>query len=566
MLETGGGLRSRKRRITAEKTSCLRRLCVLLFPLTFSFSSGCSAPEEVSFLTVSPATATLRIGDSETFLASLASGESVPVTWAVSGAIGGDATHGLISEDGTYSAPTILSESDLLDIPDLVQVQATAEGMEGGSASVHLTTFHENQVVSAGIGNSETPFRADTRSGGQKNIAVFGNRIHVVWSDNREGNSDVYIQTSADGGATFGTAVRVNSETLGDQTHPAVAVHPVGGGEVYEVYIVWEDTSAGNKDIYFSKSVDGGTRFSPQVQVNRDAITGEPDRGPTDQANPALAITPDGILYVGWEDDRNPSLTGPEENTDIYLAVSPDGGTTFPNIRITGGEENASQTPQRSPALASDPQGRVYLVWEDHAYYASLKMNVITRDAEGAAIVGNAVLVATQVTTDLPSNTTQVHPALTAASDRGIFVVWESAELQNGVPTAYDIYLTGSPDGITFSSPSPVRVNRSGAGGLYGGYAYPAITSDEEGTLYLAWEDSRNGLGDQDIYATRSTEGGFSFETARKVNDDEGTWQEKPGIAVRDGKAFVVWSDYRNNPSSTCSPQTCPNDIYSATE
>ena len=568
MLETGGGLRPRKRSKTRGRTPGLRRIGILLLPLIFMVLSGCGTPKETEFLTVSPATLTLRLGETRIFSASLGSGGSVPVTWAVSGAIGGDATHGVITEEGTYTAPPALSETNL--IPNVIHVQATAEGVEGGSASVHLTTFQENQILSAEPGASFAAFRADTRSGGQSNIAVFGDRIHVVWSDNRAGTSDssVYLQTSTDGGTTFGIPILANSATpLGNQTHPAIAVHPVSGDN-YEIFVVWEDTwkedTTGDADIYFSKSVDGGLTFSSRQRVNDDT-------GAVNQTTPAMAVTPDGTLYVAWEDNRNPSQTSPQQNTDIYLAVSDDGGITFPNHRVTGGEENAPQTRQVSPALAADLQGRVYLAWEDQPFLSSLNMNLVTHDEDGNVTISDPVLVASDADPDLPANTTQVHPALTVASDRGIFVVWESAKLQFTTPTSYDIYLTGSPlpdssNELSFSP--PIRVNRLGTGGLYGGWAYPAITSDENGILYLAWEDSRNGFGDQDIYATRITGdlNSDSIETARKVNDDSGTWQEKPGIAVRDGKAFVIWSDYRNNPSSTCSPQTCPNDIYSATE
>ena len=81
----------------------------------------------------------------------------------------------------------------------------------------------------------------------------------------------------------------------------------------------------------------------------------------------------------------------------------------------------------------------------------------------------------------------------------------------------------------------------------------------------MVWDDWRNGT--KDIYFAKSSDGSV-FTTNRIVNDDTDnssgvTWHEKPGIAVADGKAYVIWTDFRNTQLSTTAS---PNDVFFAVE
>jgi hypothetical protein len=84
--------------------------------------------------------------------------------------------------------------------------------------------------------------------------------------------------------------------------------------------------------------------------------------------------------------------------------------------------------------------------------------------------------------------------------------------------------------------------------------ASPSITLDALGNTYIVWRDYRNDLtlpafARGDIYFSKSTDGGLSFNESRKVNDDLGdTMQHMPSIA-EDSKGIihVVWEDFRND-------------------
>ena len=93
------------------------------------------------------------------------------------------------------------------------------------------------------------------------------------------------------------------------------------------IYVNWSDQRNGtdNTDIFLTKSTDGGQTWSAPVKVNNDS--GNKHQFLTwmdiDQNN--------GYLYFVFYDRRNYN----DNNTDVYLAISRDGGDTFTNVKIS---------------------------------------------------------------------------------------------------------------------------------------------------------------------------------------------------------------------------------------
>ncbi|UCE38381.1 MAG: exo-alpha-sialidase, partial [Thermoplasmata archaeon] len=66
------------------------------------------------------------------------------------------------------------------------------------------------------------------------------------------------------------------------------------------------------------------------------------------------------------------------------------------------------------------------------------------------------------------------------------------------------------------------------------------------GEIYVVWLDGRNG--GNDVYFSKSMDGGKSFTGQRRINQDAlGNWQGDPSIAWNpsNGFIYVVWSDPR---------------------
>lgn len=93
------------------------------------------------------------------------------------------------------------------------------------------------------------------------------------------------------------------------------------------IYVNWADQRKGkdNTDIWLSKSTDGGNNWSVPVRVNDDNSNRQQffTWMTIDQTN--------GYLYFVFYDRRNHSV----DSTDVYLALSKDGGATFINKKIS---------------------------------------------------------------------------------------------------------------------------------------------------------------------------------------------------------------------------------------
>ena len=93
------------------------------------------------------------------------------------------------------------------------------------------------------------------------------------------------------------------------------------------IYVCWSDQRNGelNTDIFITKSEDKGNTWTEPLKINNDTTE-------TQQFLPWLTIDQTtGYLYCVFYDRRNYL----NSQTDVYLAVSKDGGKTFENHKIS---------------------------------------------------------------------------------------------------------------------------------------------------------------------------------------------------------------------------------------
>ena len=115
------------------------------------------------------------------------------------------------------------------------------------------------------------------------------------------------VARSADGGHTFGTGVEVDREVVLTRRffpfapeYPSLAAGPGG------LYVAWADGRNGDLDVFLRRSTDGGRSWAGPVRVNGNR------RGDgTSQYLPRVAVAPDGRVDVAFLDrrDRDDVLT-----------------------------------------------------------------------------------------------------------------------------------------------------------------------------------------------------------------------------------------------------------------
>ncbi len=149
--------------------------------------------------------------------------------------------------------------------------------------------------------------------------------LYVSWGDGRNGDLDVFVSRSGDGGATWAKPVRVNSNRLKDGTDqymPRVAVAPTGR---VDVLFLDRRRDPGNlkMDAYLAVSTDDGTAFD-DVRVStasfdsRVGFSANPKLEPDLGSRLGLTSSRDEAFAV-WTDTR----LGTEDTARQDIAAAP---------------------------------------------------------------------------------------------------------------------------------------------------------------------------------------------------------------------------------------------------
>lgn len=105
-------------------------------------------------------------------------------------------------------------------------------------------------------------------------------RIYVNWSDQRNGDTDVFLIHSDDGGFTWSAPRRVNDDPLGNGKHQFFCWMDVDAvtGFVHIVYYDRRDHPAGswNTDVSLASSQDGGMTFTNR-RISETSFVPDPD-------------------------------------------------------------------------------------------------------------------------------------------------------------------------------------------------------------------------------------------------------------------------------------------------
>lgn len=107
-----------------------------------------------------------------------------------------------------------------------------------------------------------------------------------------------------------------------------ITVCDLSGGSYHgNIYVNWTDQRNGtdDTDVWIAKSTDGGDTWTDPIRVNDD----EPGKQQFFTWMSIDQVT--GYLWFVWYDRRDYD----DNNTDVYMAVSTDGGETFVNFKVS---------------------------------------------------------------------------------------------------------------------------------------------------------------------------------------------------------------------------------------
>jgi BNR repeat protein len=200
--------------------------------------------------------------------------------------------------------------------------------------------------------------------------------LFAAWLDLRAAGTRVYGATSADGGATWSAnrlAYESPSGTVCPCCHPSVAVDGAG-----RVFVMFRNALEGSRDLYLTRSTDGGHTFEPARKLGRG--TWKLDACPMDGG--ALAVDGDGRVTTVWR--REDTLfVSPAEGPETALGPGRNAAAaTTPRGTYsawTEGKRLLLKRPLRAqpeviaedggfPSIAALADGSVAVAWESNGH------------------------------------------------------------------------------------------------------------------------------------------------------------------------------------------------------
>src|SRR3989454_2137113 len=131
-------------------------------------------------------------------------------------------------------------------------------------------------------------------------------------------------------------------------------------------------------------------------------------------------------------------------------------------------------------------------------------------------------------------------PSIAAGTNGVVYLAFAG---WSGATTGDDIDFTMSSDGGRSWS-TPIRVNDDAGAAAQ---AEPSLALDPSNNIYIVWTDMRSG--NNDVYFAKSVNGGLTFGANLRVNDITTNSQSEPDLAVdpvNPHLVHVVWTDTRS--------------------
>jgi hypothetical protein len=264
------------------------------------------------------------------------------------------------------------------------------------------------------------------------------------------------------------------------------------------VHVVWFDNRDLNEEIYYKLSTDGGTVWSADTRLTINSSASR---------YPSIAVSGQ-TVHVVWYEAR-------DGNWEIYYKRSTNGGLNWgPDTRLTNNSAYSGD-----PSITVSGQV-VHVVWQDNRdgndelYYK--------RSSDAGATWSADIRIV--------NDPNQTSPASLASEGSFIYAAWNDFRDGN-----WEIYCKRSTDGGLSWGTDTRLTNDAGISG------YPSV-SVSNALVFVVWHDSRDG--NFEIYCTRSTDAGSSWEADSRLTNDPSV-SGYPTVSVSGSAVHVVWEDNR---------------------
>ncbi len=280
--------------------------------------------------------------------------------------------------------------------------------------------------------------------------------LHLLYHQVEGNRRFIYHQMSADDGATWSEAVRLD-ETLFHSGMASIAVDALG-----RLHAAWHARASAEEKlaIYYSRSDDSGQSWKAPVCISYSVDE-------NDQLYAAIAVDPANNPHVVW----NIALYGDDYAGDVYYNHSADGGLTW-----TGDKMISSGSGDRRchvPIIDFSTSGEAWVVWVDGVFDQQTRNVWAARSSNYAAWSAPEKITTSGALYDR-------YPAMVIDDLSRVHLVYADNYTPGDIRIVYTRFENGAWQ-------PQVSVAQSASGNVSG----PSLTCDPQGSLYLLYHDDQ---------------------------------------------------------------------------
>jgi len=316
----------------------------------------------------------------------------------------------------------------------------------------------------------------------------------------------------------------------GSPNEPSICMNPKNTDQIV----------AGSNLNFYYYSTNGGYTWTKATLTSTYSVWGDP----------AVTVDTAGNFYYGH-------LTNPSGSyfiDRIVVQKSTNGGVNWDNGAYAGFIPPKQQDKEW---LCVDPRNNnIYMTWTQFDSYGSSNSSdstvILFSKSTNAGTSWTPVKRISNKAGDCIDSDNTVEGAVPCVGPNGqIYTSW-SGPLGIVMNTSTDMgetwlntdrFVTTQPGGWDYSIP-----------GIYRANGLPVTACDissgpYRGNVYINWTDQRNGVTDSDVWFIKSTDGGVTWGTVKRVNDDPPgkqqffTWMT---VDQTNGDLYFVFYDRRN--------------------
>jgi hypothetical protein len=337
-------------------------------------------------------------------------------------------------------------------------------------------------------------------------LAADGSNVYVIWNDDTSGNRDIYFKRSTNDACTFSETLNISNQS-GSSLDQQIAV----SGK--NVYVIWEHIPENNGRIFFVRSTDSGANFEEIKNLgNNTGFNGYPQ----------IAVSGRNV-YLVWHDASH----------GILFTRSTDSGANFDEIKNLGNSSGNNGYPQIAVSGSN-----VYVIWTSNIQEKNGQI-FFTRSTDNGDNFKDPIALGEAKKDEI--GTMVFRPQLTLDSKNNVHVVWHSGRIVQHADVKALItdiqYIRSTNGGESFGR----ILNLSN----YSGWSInPQIATSQNNNVYVVWTNNVQEKYGK-IFFTKGIDNGDNFAEIKNIDNETGS-SGYPQIAVSGNNVYLVWHDAKH--------------------